>query len=243
VLLAAVVVALAGSLLRAAHTPAPPERRLTRRVGQVEWAVALAALNLLFAVFVAVWLTALFGGHEFVARTAGLTYADYARQGFGQLLVVAALTLVLIGVVDGRRRLTRALLGCLCVLTLVVLASALRRLELYEEAFGFTRLRVLAHMTMLWLGALLVLVVAAGAARRESWLPRAAVAVTATFLIGFAASNPDLRIAHGNLGRSGPVDVHYIEQLSADAAAAQRHCEEATGGPLSWNLGRSRAGC
>ena len=56
----------------------------------------------------------------------------------------------------GTTWLLRALLAALCVLCLVVLASALKRLGLYEEAFGFTRLRLLADANILWLGAVLV---------------------------------------------------------------------------------------
>ena len=69
-------------------------RRRTR--SPIDWMVALSLLNLLFAAFVAVQLTVLFGGHDHVLRTSGLTYAEYARQGFFQLLVVALLTLAVV---------------------------------------------------------------------------------------------------------------------------------------------------
>ena len=50
-------------------------------------------MNLLFALFVAVQLAVLFGGDGYVRATAALTYAEYARSGFAQLVAVAALTL------------------------------------------------------------------------------------------------------------------------------------------------------
>ena len=58
---------------------------------------------LLFALFVAVQLRVLFGGAAYVQRTTGLGYGEYARQGFVQLLAVAALTLTVIGVAARRR--------------------------------------------------------------------------------------------------------------------------------------------
>ena len=116
-------------------------------------------------------LTTLFGGDEHVLRTAGLTYAEYAREGFAQLMVVAALTLGVIALARRDDRALRLLLGLLCALTLVVLASALKRLGLYEEAFGFTRLRLLAHGGILWLGGLFVLVLAAGVLRDAPLAP------------------------------------------------------------------------
>ena len=79
-----------------------------------------------------------------VLDTAGLTYAEYARSGFAQLLAVAALTFAVIAAARrwAAAAAAAALLAALCVLTLVVLASALKRLGLYEETYGFTRLRL-----------------------------------------------------------------------------------------------------
>jgi hypothetical protein len=244
-------------------------RRSPRRVARTEWAIALGALDLLFAAFVAVQLAVLFGGHDHVLRTAGLTYSEYARQGFFQLLAVGVLTL---GVVAGTLRwaarnggrdavLLRALLGVLCVLTLVVLASALRRLGLYEEAFGFTRARVAAHGIVLWLGTVLMLVMAAGLRGRGWWLPRATVGVTAAGLLLFTAVDPDGLVASSNVARyqdTGKIDLMYLSTLSADAVPAlaglpqmPEGCVfELSGLPAelarpepwhAWNLGRQRA--
>ena len=113
----------------------------------------------------------------------------------------------------------RVLLAVLCALTGVVLASALHRLDLYQDAFGATRLRVTATATLLWLGALLALALAALAVDRPRPLPRASLLVTALALLGFALWNPDLRIAERNLQREA-VDRAYLRTLSADAAPA-----------------------
>jgi hypothetical protein len=239
VLVAALPVALVLTA-RLRLRPAAPVRVL----GRTEWLIALAALDALFAGFVALQLTTLFGGDRHVLRTAGLTYAEYAHQGFLQLMAAAALTLAVIALARRDSRPLTLLLGLLCALTLVVLASALKRLELYEEAFGFTRLRLLAHAGILWLGALFVLIVAL---HRTGWLPRATVAMSAAAALAFALSNPDGRIAAHNLERHS-VDVFYLRELSADAAPALARGGRARladapppDGVLSWNLGRARA--
>src|ERR687893_606155 len=100
-------------------------------------------------------------------------------------MLAASLTLAVIALARRDSLALRVLLGLLCALTLVVLASALKRLGLYEEAYGFTRLRLLAHGGILWLGGLFMLVLAAGASRRAAWLPRATVALSALTLLGF----------------------------------------------------------
>jgi hypothetical protein len=203
--------------------------------------VPLIALVTLFAAFVALQLAALYAGHDYVLRTADLTYAEYAREGFAQLLVAAALTLAVIAAAARWATVSRLLLGALCVLTLVVLASALTRLGLYMHAYGFTRLRLTAEAVILWLGALFVLVLIAGG---RGWMPRATVALSAAAMLAFAISNPDRRVAEQNLKREGPVDERVLRELSADAAPAlpcRLAGEVEPDSVVAFNLGRARA--
>jgi hypothetical protein len=194
------------------------------------WIIPLALLDLLFLIFVAVQVTVLFGGRDHVLHTAGLSFAEYARQGFGQLLAVTVLTL---GVVAGAvrvagrtaldRALIRGLLGSLCGLALVVVASALHRMSLYEREFGFTRLRVAATAIEIFGGAVLVLLLIAGVRMSATWLPRAVVGTAAATVLGLAALNPDGYIAEHNVDRferTGRIDVAYLATLSADAVPA-----------------------
>jgi hypothetical protein len=221
---------LAGALALTAAAPvtAAGARPVRARLQPAEWIPALALLDLLFAAFVAVQLAVLFGGHDHVLETTGLTYAEYARKGFVELIVAAALTLAVVGVAAKRaarenKTQERALLvlsGILFALTLVVLASALRRLGLYEDAFGFTRARLFAHGTILWLGASFVLVATFAALDRTKDLARAVVLVTAGGLIAATAANPDGMIAARNADRfaaTGRIDTSYLANLSADA--------------------------
>jgi hypothetical protein len=229
----AIVLLLAAGLALSARRPLRASMpRVLRRLTPWEWGIPLALLDALFLAFVVVQLAVLFGGHEHVLRTAGLTYAEYARQGFWQLLAAAALTFAVVGaatlLADAPRRsqrlLLRVLLGVLCLLTIVVVVSALRRLLLYEEAFGLTRLRLLAEAVSLWFGALFALVVAAGLiphVRRQ--LARITIGGTAVALVVFTLANPDGLIAERNIERwrdTGRLDITYLQKLSADAAPA-----------------------
>jgi Domain of unknown function (DUF4173) len=261
-------IALGTAYLAAA---APPFDRLpagpTRAARRLEWALPLALLDLLFASFVVVQLEFLFGGRSRVERTTGLTYAEYARSGFWQLLVVAALTLVVIAVsarVAPRgsrsdRILLRVLLGMLGALTLVIIASALSRLKVYDDAYGFTRERVAVGVIEAWLGVVFVLILAAGATLRAGWLPRAAAATAVLALLATAIADPDSVIANHDIDRyqrTGQIDVVYLSGLSADAIIALERLPEplrscasnpifsrlqAPDGWRSWNLDRARA--
>ena len=222
--------------LAAAHTAAAPWRwdRIESTPGQprgrVEWALPLIALNVLFAVFIVIQLTVLFGGYDKVLDETGLSYAQYARQGFWQLLAATLLTLVVIalalrwaprGAVRDRT-LVRAVLGTLCVLTLVVVASALRRMEWYVDAYGLTRLRVSAAGIELWLGVVILLIMAAGLFGGR-WLPRAVVASAGAAVLCFGLASPDALVAEQNVKRferTGTIDLEYLQDLSADAVPA-----------------------
>ncbi len=197
----------------------------------LDWAIPLALLDALFAVFVAVQLTVLFGGHGYVLGPGGPTYAEYARNGFWQLGLATLLTLAVIAAVGYRaarerrrdRLAIRVLGGALCVLALVVVASALRRMALYADAYGFTRLRLAAFTGELWLGLLFVLLLVAGVRLGGArWLPRAATATAAAVLLALVAINPDAYIARTIIDRyrhDGHLDANYLSHLSADAVA------------------------
>lgn len=203
-----------------------------------EWAVPLAVLDVLFIGFVAVQATVLFGGHAHVLETEGLTYAEYARQGFWQLLWVSALTLlVLSGVirVAGRqavsdRRLLRILVGILCATSVVVVISAIHRMWLYQQAYGFSVQRLVVITIELWLGAVFVLVAVAGVRMAGRWLPRAILMAGAVALLGLAATNPERLIAERNIDRyeqTGVLDTGYLLRLSPDIEPALARLPEA----------------
>lgn len=198
-----------------------------RLVARAEWTIPLGLLIALFAAFCAVQVTVLFAGHAAVLEAAGVTYAEYAREGFFQLLAAAALTLAVVAAASRWARrdtardelLLRVMLAALCILTLVVLASAFRRLALYEDAFGFTRMRLAAHTLMLWLGAIFVLILGHGLLRSQLLRPML-VWTSAVGMVVFAFLNPDALIARRNIDRfnaTGDLDTVYLSTLSADA--------------------------
>jgi hypothetical protein len=208
----------------------PGEGRPLRRI---EWGLPIGALVLLFTAFVTVQATVLFGGDAYVQRTAGLTYAEYARSGFWQLLVVTMLALAVIAIAarlapretPSDRLWIRLLLGGLAVLTLLIVASALSRMWAYEQAYGFTRLRLLVSVCELWLGIVFVIVLVAGLdlRRRARWVPGAVVGTAVAALIAIVVLNPDRFVADRNVTRyaeTGRVDYNYLASLSADAVPA-----------------------
>ncbi|MGH3474354.1 MAG: DUF4153 domain-containing protein [Aeromicrobium sp.] len=266
-----VTVAVAGVTLAAAYLalnpPAVPMAAGGRRPVQsrYEWLAPVALVDLVFLLFLVAQATAFFGGHDYLQRTTGLTYAEYVHQGFGQLIVATALTLLVVWAASHKasvetpedRLWLRGALGLLCVLALVVVASALYRMHLYQEAYGFSQLRLLVDAFEIWLGLVVVAVIIAGIKLKGTWIPRMALLSSAVMLLGLAAINPDAWIARHNLDRyeqTGKIDWAYFGDLSSDAiptvagsSAEVRDCTfdflDLTSDDdwLEWNLGRWRA--
>jgi hypothetical protein len=196
------------------------------------WAIPIAGLNLLFIGFVVVQADVLLASdRDRLLRSTGLTYAEYARRGFWQLLVVTVLVLAVVAIAvryapqanRSDRVTVRVLLGLLCALTLVIVAVALRRLYLYEEAYGWTRLRLWVHAFELWMGVVVVLIAIAGIRLRAAWLPRAVAASGAAGLLALSLLNPDGFIADRavrHFRHTGQADFSYLSTLSADAVPA-----------------------
>ena len=199
-------------------------------LGFPEATVVLSGVNLVFGLFVAIQFTYLFGGAANITA-AGYTYAQYARRGFGELVAVSIISLGLIMALgtwarrDTRRhsRWFNGLSGLLVAQMGVILASALQRLLLYENAYGFTRLRTYTHVAILWMAGLFLaflVLLLLGRLRRF-------VLVAAAAALGFTATlnllNVDRFIVARNAARlaeSGELDLSYLLQLSEDAVPA-----------------------
>jgi hypothetical protein len=215
----------------------PPENpRLKPFIGFIESAVVLGSVSLLFAVFVVIQFRYFFGGVENITAE-GFTYADYARRGFGELVAVAFFSLMLFlgfGSLTRReepwqRRAYSALGVFLVAMVGVMLVSSYRRLLLYEDAYGFTGLRMYTHVFIIWLGVLLAAVTALELVGRIRHFSAAAIAAVFGFTMTLAVLNVDAAIVRMNglrsdveaglagERRSTTLDTAYFQQLSADA--------------------------
>jgi hypothetical protein len=196
-------------------------------IGYTETMVVLLLIDLLFAAFVAIQFAYLFGGEANIS-VRGYTYAEYARRGFGELVFTAALSLGLIYILAQvtRRQSSRQVrsfnvLSAIQVGLLgVVLLSAFRRLVLYEEAYGFTRLRTYTHVAIGWIGVALVVFVVLLLSDRLRRIAPAALLGAVGFALTLALVNVDAFIVERNSQRfaeTEKLDVYYLLQLTDDA--------------------------
>jgi hypothetical protein len=219
---------VSAGLLREYLTRPSPVRVEVRpffRLGATELTVVLALLDLLFLAFVLVQLRYLFGGGSVVEAKTGLTYAEYARHGFFELVAVAALVLPLILFADWVRRrderssdrLFKLLTGTLILLLFVVMASALQRMRLYQREYGLTELRVYVTGCMLWLALVFVWTAFTVLRGRRDLFAVGALVSGFAAILAINVVNPDALIARTNLDRPN-LDLPYLMRLSDDAA-------------------------
>jgi hypothetical protein len=206
-----------------------PSERAAIGADPVIASTVLVCINLVYVLFAVVQFSYLFGAAEGLLP-AGTAYAEYARKGFAELVMVAILNigLLLLGLHyispggKGMDALRRMLLTLLMLSSLVMLVSAYSRLSMYEDAYGYTQLRLLVHGFMIMLGVWMAVALA------RIWYGRfslakiyIAIGVASYVLMNYV--NLDDRIATNNIARyeeSGVMDFSYLDMLSPDAAPA-----------------------
>ena len=226
--------------LLADGSPAP--RRLTALFGQGgDVIVALVLIDLLFAVFVAVQFNFLFGGEDVIRSVPGLNYASYGRGGFFELAWVAGLALPVMLLAhwltrvaaDSVRRRVRHCTGILTLLLLVIVASAFKRMALYEMAWGLTEKRVLVSV---FIGAISVVFFWFLATTWRNSPQRFAIGLLCAAMLtigGLDLFNTDAWVVQVDAHRArglADFDALYLESLGTDAAPA-----------LGANIGRATA--
>ncbi|MEP0806491.1 MAG: DUF4173 domain-containing protein [Chloroflexota bacterium] len=246
--------ALAGTYLHAAQKSDEPltgKPLVPAFLGFTETAIVLGSVTVLFAAFVVIQFQYFFGGQANI-NIEGYTYSEYARRGFGELVVVAFFSLLMLlglGAIAKRENETQQKIFsgfgvALVALVIVMLVSAFQRLTLYEFAYGFSRLRTYTHVFMIWLGLLLAAVAVLEALRRERAVALAMVLAALGFVISLGVLNVDAFIVRQNVQREAQgggaaavqdraaLDAAYFLTLSDDAVPAMADAFSAPSLPL-----------
>jgi len=180
----------------------------------------LTLLNIVYLLFVFVQFQYFFSE----TLKEGYTYAEFARRGFFELLFVTMLNLLIISTivsfVDKASKFTtlaiRALLSLLVIFSGVMLYSAFIRLFMYEEAYGFTFARVLAHSFMVFLLVILCY------SFMRIWMERLSLVrfYIISAIIFYTLVNTvqlDTFVVERNIERyseTGKIDIYYLNSLS-----------------------------
>ncbi|GAA0423663.1 DUF4173 domain-containing protein [Virgibacillus sp. AGTR] len=155
---------------------------------------------------------------------SGYTFAEYARKGFFELIIVTLINWsILISFMRfvqntsvKLNRMLKILYTLLIGLTSIMLISAYQRLSMYEEAYGYTLDRVLAHGFMIFLMVIFAYTLI------RVWLTRLSLLhfyliAGMIFYTGMNVINIEKLVTDKNLERyeeTGKIDIYYLNTLS-----------------------------
>lgn len=196
---------------------------------QVILTTFLGLLNVLFLVFLIFQFIYFFGGESYI-KNHGITYADYARSGFFQLLFVAGIVFGITWFVyrmsELRHPWVKILNIALIIETGVIITSAVKRLLLYMDAYGLSVSRFWA-MTVILVIALVLLIAAVGAIAKANYASLAKMMFILLLWIfsGLLLVNVEGLVARINTdrflsGKTDKLDIDYLMTLSSDAIPA-----------------------
>lgn len=215
---------LFGKREEAVEIPLPPKERKLVWDGVILVTV-LSIIDFVYAAFTYVQISYLFSGDK-ATLPDGLTYAEYAKNGFQELVLVTVINFVILlctmYLVSQTKRLlyrvVQVLLTALTVCTSFILFSAYYRLSLYEQAYGYTHSRLLAHIFMIFLLILFVIALCKIWRHTLSLMKYYAVVSLVSYVL-LNYINMDVIIAKNNMERyhaTGNIDVAYLGRLSYD---------------------------
>ncbi|GKU80733.1 DUF4153 domain-containing protein [Niallia sp. NCCP-28] len=150
----------------------------------------------------------------------GYSFSAYARRGFFELIIVSIINLLIILCVNTYAQkkiiMLKSCMTLLTVFSLIMLLSSHLRLSLYEEAYGYTYLRLFAH------SFLLLLAVAWAFTIIKIWIEklnliRIFIIIFLVYYCTLTITNLDGLIVKKNIERfshTGQFDIPYMKTLS-----------------------------
>ncbi len=193
-------------------------------------AIPVLAIELLFLFFLFIQGKYLFGSHEAITNF-DITYSDYVRKGFTELLTttflggIIAYLIILKAKTSKQHRFLRGLNVILVIELMALLGSALKRDLLYVEAYGLTRVRLIGGIFLVWLAATLIMLLVTNLSKKlqEKQLFLGVFIISIATLVYLNAFNMDHKIATTEPPEGQRTDYFYISSLSVDAVEGWGH--------------------
>ncbi len=174
--------------------------------------IMLGSLNVIYFIFCIIQLRALF------INDVSINYAEYARQGFFQLMIVSIINLVTILYAKKNDKKSKYI-SIMCVImvafTFIILISSAYRMYLYESAYGYTLLRLLVYFSLFTEGILLIPTVMYILNKRIN-LKIAYFSIIIVIYLGMNFINFNKIIAKRNVDRyetTGKIDIAYMNEI------------------------------
>ena len=181
---------------------------------------AMGLLTLVYLLFSVIQILYLFTNN--MSLPDDMTYAEYARQGFFQLMFVSVLNVILVLIchaIFSKSTVLNIVLTIMSACTYVMIASSALRMTMYIKAYDLTYMRILVFTALAVLAVVLAGVIVRIYTDRFP-LVRYSMFVIVTVYIIVSFLRPAYLVARYNLENQDPkeVDFRYVTSLGADGA-------------------------
>ena len=182
--------------------------------------ILMTTLNIIYLVFDFIQIKSLI----FHYGLDSINYAEYARQGFFELMIVSIINISVLLLARNSKSSKKDhkyinMMSVLMVfLTLIIIVSSFLRMNLYEQAYGYTTLRLLVYISLITEIILLIPTVLYIFKENFNVLKYYLIIILSVYtIINFI--NIDYIIARRNVNRyyeGKEIDISYLENYHTD---------------------------
>ncbi len=184
----------------------------SKKIESMTLKMVLTALNIVYLIFCIIQINSLF------MQKTNINYADYARQGFFQLMIVSIINLIVILIAkkygEENNKYINFMEILMIIFTLIIIVSSAVRMYFYEQAYGYTLLRLLVYCVLLTEAILLIPTILYILNKHRN-LIKTYFTIIVVMYIGMNIINFDAIIANRNINRyieTGKIDLEYLEK-------------------------------
>ncbi len=186
----------------------------------------LILLNIIYLIFSIIQFKYLFIS---AGKSSNFDYATYARTGFFQLMFVSLINfgILKIGKIEQKEKLNTVLKILLVVFTLVIIISAVFRMYLYEQEYGYTYLRLFVYFILVT-ETLILIPILMNLLGKNLNIFKLSLKIIVTMYVILNFINIDLVIAKNNINRylkdpeNNKLDIIYIMNSTGTDAIKEK---------------------
>ena len=177
----------------------------------------ITVLNLVYLVFCFTQIKVLF-------TEQNIKYSEFARKGFFQLMIVSLINIVMILKANNKNlketekqeKYKKTMCIVMVIFTLIIIISAFARMTLYQQNYGYTRLRILVDYTLITEIILLIPTIIYILKNKIDLIKTYFVIIITMYCLGNFI-NIDKIIMKNNFNRykeTGYIDLNYLMEMN-----------------------------
>lgn len=181
----------------------------------------ITTLNIIYLVFSIIQIRAL------IIRDENINYANYARQGFFQLMIISVINLIMILIAKRKDYKDNNYTNKMCLFmiffTFILIITSAIRMYFYEQAYGYTFLRLAVYIA-LFTEVILLIPTILYVLNKKKHLIKTYFSIIVTIYVIINLVNIDNIIVSRNVTRyleTGKIDMAYIENSTGTDAVKQ----------------------